>query len=92
MAYPTVLGIIHRHELAMVIDGGSQIWVMSEEVARELNIGWRCAAWNMITADGNRSDLSTVAKSVPVNIHGIVSTRHIFLARSGSEQVILSRP
>jgi hypothetical protein len=73
----------------MLIDGGSEICVMSEEVARELNIGWKLADWKMITADGNRFDLSTVAESVPGNILGIVIPVPIFIARSGSEQVIL---
>ena len=76
----------------MLIDGGSEICVMSAEVARELNIGWKRADWNMITADGNRSDLSTVAESVPVDVHGIVIPVPIFLARSGSRQVIFGRP
>jgi len=76
----------------MLIDGGSEICVMSEEVARELNIGWKRADWKMITADGNRSDLSKVAESVPVNVHRIVIPVPICLARSGSEQVILGRP
>jgi len=91
-ASPTVLGKIHRHELPMIIDGGSEIRVMSAEVARELNIGWKRADWKMITADGNPSDLSKVAESVPVNVHGIVIPMPIGLARSGSEQVILCRP
>ena len=76
----------------MLIDGGSEICVMSEEVARELNIGWKRADWKMITADGNRSDLSKVAESVPVNVHGIVIPVPILWGRSRSEQVILGRP
>jgi len=51
---------------------------MSEEVARELNIGWTRADWKMITADGNRSYLSKVAESVPVNVHGIIIPVPIF--------------
>jgi len=46
----------------------------------------------MITADGNRSDLSKVAESVPVNAHGIVISVCIVLAKSASEQVILGCP
>jgi len=76
----------------MLIDGRSEICAMSETVARELNIGGKRADWKMITADGNRSDLSKVAESVPVNVHGIVIPVRIFFARSGSEQVILGRP
>jgi hypothetical protein len=89
---PTVLGKIHKQELPMLINGGSEIWMMSEEVTRELNIGWKRADWKMITTNGNRSDLSKVAESVPVNVHGIVIPVPIFLARSGSQQVILGRP
>jgi len=55
---------------------------MSEEVSRELNIGWKRADWKMITADGNRFDLSKVAESGPVNVDGIVIPVHIFLAKS----------
>ena len=42
----------------------------------------------MITTDGNRSDLTKVAESVAINIHGIVTVR-IFLAKSGSKQVVM---
>jgi hypothetical protein len=91
-ASPTVLGKIHGHKLPMLIQARSEICVMGEAVARELNIGWKPADWNMITANGNRSALSKVAESVPVNVHGIVIHVPIFLARSGSEQVILGRP
>jgi hypothetical protein len=91
-ASPTVLGRIQGYELPMRIDGGSEICVKSAEVARELNIGWKCADWKMITANGNESDLLKVAESVPVNVHGIVIPVAISLARSGSEQVILGRP
>jgi len=68
------------------------MYVMSEEVTRYLNIGWKCADWKMITADGNQLDLTKVAESVPVNVHGIVIPVSIFLAKSKSEQVILGRP
>ena len=91
-ASPTVLGKIQGHELPMLINGGSEICVMSEEVARELNIELKHADWKMITADGNRLDLSKVAESVPVDVHGIVIPVPIFLATSGSEQVIVRRP
>jgi len=91
-ASPTVLRRIHGHELPVLIDGGSEICVMSEEVARELNIGWKRADWKMITADCNRSDLSKVAEPVPINVHGIVIPVPIVFARSGSEQGILGHP
>jgi predicted aspartyl protease len=64
----------------MLIDGGSETCVVSEEVASQLNIGWKHDDWKVITADGNRSDLSTVAYSVPVNPHGIVIPGPISLA------------
>jgi hypothetical protein len=76
---PTVFGKIHGHKLPMLIDGGSKICVMSAEVARELNIGWKHSEWKMITADGNRSDLSKVEESMPVRVHGIVIPVPIFL-------------
>jgi len=76
----------------MLIDGGSEICVMSEEVAGELNIGWKRANWKMVTADCNWSDLSKMADSVPVNVHGIVIPLPIFFARSGAEQVFLGYP
>lgn len=46
----------------------------------------------MITADVNRSDLSKMAESMLVNIHGDVTTMPIFFAKSGSELVILGHP
>ena len=64
----------------MLSNGVSEICVMSEEVTRELNIGWKRADWKMITADGNRSDLSKVPESVPVNVHGIAIPAPTFLA------------
>jgi hypothetical protein len=73
----------------MHIDGRSEIWVMSEEVALESNIRWKRADWTIITVDGNRSDLSIVAESVRSSVHRIVIAMPIFLARSRSEQVIL---
>jgi len=65
---------------------------MSTEVARALNIGWKCADCRMITANGNRSDSSKVAESVPITVHGIVIPRPIFSAKSGSKQIIVGRP
>lgn len=63
--------MIHGHKLLMFINGGSVIWIMSDEVARELNIRWKRVDWKMFTADGNPSDLCKVAESMAVNIHGI---------------------
>ena len=37
-ASPTVLGKLHGHKLPILIDGGSEICVMSKEVAKALNI------------------------------------------------------
>jgi len=45
----------------------------------------------MVTANGNRSDLSNMAEFVPVKGHGIVIPVPIFFAKSGSKQVILGR-
>jgi len=65
------------------------IFLMSQVVARELNIRRKRTNWKMITADGNRSNVSKVAESVPVRVHGIVIHVVIILPKSGSEQVIL---
>jgi hypothetical protein len=46
----------------------------------------------MISTDGNRSDLSKAAESVPVKIHGVIIAMHNILARSVSKQVILGHP
>lgn len=78
-ASPTVLGMIHGHQLPLLIDGGSEICMISEEVARELNIRWKRADWKMITADANQSDLSKVTECVPSNIHAIVIPVPMFL-------------
>jgi hypothetical protein len=91
-ASPTVLGKIRKHKLPMLIASRSEIWLSSEEVARELNIGWKHAHWKMITADGNQSNLSMVGESMPVNAHGIISPMSISGAKSGSEQGILGHP
>jgi len=45
---------------------------MSEEVARELNIGWKCTDCKMFTADDTQSDWIKASQSVPVNVHGVV--------------------
>jgi len=55
-------------------------------------MGWKHPDWRISTADRNRSDMTTVARSVPVNVHGIIIFVPIFLAKFGSEQVILGRP
>jgi hypothetical protein len=91
-ASPTILGKIHGHEFPMLINGGSEICVMSEEVASELKIGWKHANWKMISADASWSDLSTGAESVPVSINCIVIPAPNILARSRSNQVIMGRP
>jgi hypothetical protein len=90
-ASPTVLGKIHGYELPMLNNGGSEICMVSEEVAREVTIGWKCADWKMITADGNQSDLLKVVEFVTINVHGIVIPIPIFFTISGSEHVILGR-
>jgi len=77
-ASPTIAGTIHGHELLTLIDSGSEICVMRKEVARVLNFWWKRADWKMIIADGNWSDLSKVAESVPINVHGIVIPVPIF--------------
>lgn len=90
-ASATVLGKLDGHELPSLVDGGSEICIMNEEIAREFNIRWNRAGWKMITADDNWSDLTKVAESVPLNVHGIVIPVTICVAKSGSEQVIMGR-
>jgi len=53
---------------------------------------WKCADQKIYTADGDRSNLSNVVACIPVNVLGRVIPGPIFLAQSGSEQVILGRP
>jgi len=79
-ASPPVLTKIHVHQLPMLINGGSEICVMSEIVIRALNIRWKCADWKMINADSNQSDLTKLAESVPVNVPGVVITIPIYQA------------
>jgi hypothetical protein len=71
-ACPTILRKILRHELPMIIDGGSEFCLKSDEVAGELNVGWKPADRKTISADSNRSDLLKVALSVAVRVHGII--------------------
>jgi len=84
--------MIHGHKHSTLINCGYEIGVLSEVVARELSTGWNSADWKMITAYGNRSHLAKVAESMPVNVHGVVIPVPIFLAKYGSEQVVLGRP
>ena len=79
-------------ELLIFLDGGCEIYVISEEVTRESHIGWKCANRKMITADGNQFDLTQVAESVHINLHGIVISITIILEKSGSKQVRLGHP
>jgi hypothetical protein len=65
---------------------------MSTGVAGELNNRWKHADRKMMTTVGNWSDESKVAESVPVRAHVITILAHSFVAKSGSEQVILGRP
>jgi len=58
------------------------ISVMREEVTGVLNIGWNHAGWMMITADGNQSDLTRMAKSMRVNLNGIVIHIPLFVPKS----------
>jgi len=57
---------------------------MSEQVARELNIGRKCTDWMILTANGNWSELTKVAESVPINVDSIVIPVPIFSATSAS--------
>jgi hypothetical protein len=66
----------------MFINGGSEIWMMREDVARECNMGWKHADMTMITADGNQSDLWEVAVCVPGNVYRIMISMPIFSATS----------
>jgi len=76
----------------VLINGGCEICVIREEVTCELNIGSKLAEIKMITANGKRLDLMKVAKSGPVNSHGIISSVCIIVAKSGSKQDILDHP
>lgn len=76
----------------MLIDSGSEICVMSEEVTCKLNIGWTHAYWKMITANGNWSNLTKVVESMPVNIHGFIIPVAILFMKYSSQQSNFGRP
>jgi len=76
----------------ILIDVGSEMVVISEEVTRELNIGWKHANWKMITVDGNRSDLTNMVECVPDNVDSIVILIQMSEAQSCSEYVMLGHP
>ena len=76
----------------MIINSGSEICVMSKDITRELNIGWKRANWKIITADGNHLNLTKVSEAITIDIHRIVIPIPLFLDASGSEQVILGFP
>jgi len=84
--------MIHSLTLPVLIGGRSGISMMSEEVAREYNIGWTHAGSSMINPDDNWCYLRKVAESVPINAHVIVLPVSNFLAKSESEQVFLGSP
>jgi len=65
---------------------------MREAVTRELNIRWKRATRQMITAEGTLSDLTKVAESMPINVYGSVIPVLIVLAKFRSEQVIVGPP
>ena len=46
----------------------------------------------MVTAGGSHSDLTKVAESIPIEVHGVTLSVPVFLAPTGSGQVILSCP
>jgi hypothetical protein len=56
MASPTVWGMIHGYELPVLMYGGSEIFVMSDEVTREFNNRWKHIDWKTFAANDNRSD------------------------------------
>jgi len=66
--------------------------MISEEVAKQLNIRWKHANWQTTTADSNLSDLTMVGQSIPVNIHGNVIRMSIQLVISGLDQVVIGHP
>lgn len=65
---------------------------MSEAVCRELNIEWNCADWKAITADGNRSNWINMTQSMSVNMHCVIISMSIFIAKFKCEQVIVGCP
>lgn len=81
-ASPTVLGKIRGYELPMMMDGGVEICMLSEEVTRELNSRWKRADCKMIGANCNQFDLTKVAEFIPINIQGIVIPVTTILAKS----------
>ena len=58
----------------------------------DLGLGWKEVEWKTVTGGGNHSDLTKVAESVPIEVHGVTLSVPVFLAPTGSRQVILSRP
>jgi hypothetical protein len=88
----TILGNLYVYELPMLLDGRSEICVMSEKVTRELILGWKHANFGMITADGNQVNLRNVADSLFVDVDGIVILVPIISAKSLSKQVIRGHP
>ena len=91
-ASPTVMGRINGYEMPILIDSGSEICVISEDIAKNLGLGWKDVEGKMVTADGNRSDLTKIAESVLIEVHGFTLSVPVFLAPTVSEQVILGRP
>jgi len=79
-----ILRLMYVYVHLILIDERSEISVMSEQGARELNCAKRHADWRMILADGNLSNLTKVAALLPLHVNGIVIHISIFFEKSSS--------
>ena len=89
---PTAQGWIGESQLDFVLDSGSEICVMPEEVFRASRLPWAKAKWAMVNVDGGVSHLRKVCTNAPVRIHEVVIPVHIFVSEHLKGIVLLGRP
>jgi len=82
MNLSTIFGKLHRQEPPVLINDWSEICVMIKDSARRLNIGWKHADCELITADGVWSNLRKETWSVAVTSAKNISVRAECLRQS----------
>jgi len=89
-ATPTNVSRIYEHTQPMLIKLGSNIGLMSEQLARMLNIGWKHGELLIITVDCQWFDMSKMGEFMYVNFDGIMICVWNIVVISGSDNVMLN--
>ena len=91
---PAVWGKIGGFDVEFVLDSGSEICVMSEDIYKEIadEVAFKKAEWEMISVDGGKNVLRKVCPNTPIDIHGVRISLPVFVSSAGPSQVLLGRP